>query len=169
MALKQAVVVAEAEGGAHGGVECRMQRALQPLLGLESNQCHPARRPGPGEWSPAPCTRGDGPEHQAQVLAALHCCPHTRGWSRHESNAPRTVSLLPARGDDPIAGFNCSYLPLCSPQARDGPDRAKPGDIVINCSPHARGWPRPHLGADEAAELLPVRAGMVPRAMRRSA
>src|SRR5436305_14193780 len=57
------------------------------------------------------------------------------------------------------------YQPLAAaPRPRgDGPGRRWPESTASPSSPPARGWSPPPAGADLYAQLLPARAGMVPK------
>ena len=94
--------------------------------------------------SRAPRASGDGPLFVGGTIDHTLCSPRERGWSpvgqvqfAVDERAPR------ASGDGPAS------------RNRHGPD--------TRCSPRERGWSRASLEVLDDGQVLPARAGMVPR------
>ncbi len=97
-------------------------------------------------------------------MAPGDCSPHARGWSLPDPPTQDHEELLPARAGMVPTRLKILIRMPAAPRTRgDGPHIVVPSTYSRYCSPHARGWsPRVVLDAVQF-ELLPARAGMVPR------
>src|SRR5690606_17133243 len=124
----------------------------------------PAPAPAHGAAPPAPRTRGDGPAPPSTARSTLCCSPHARGWSRTVPMPGRSSRLLPARAGMVPEGAQYTDFLDAAPRTRgDGPYVAGGHTLAMTCSPHARGWSQTTSTSTAYADLLPARAGMVPR------
>ncbi len=146
----------------------RQPRRLRRLLPAPAGMVPPTGT-GASRGTPAPRTRGDGPERLAAAVGQPLCSPHPRGWSLHQPGRFRRHRLLPAPAG--MVPRTAARRPSTrsAPRTRgDGPSSAASATPATNCSPHPRGWPRsvearppaaicsPHLrGWSQAGEPLP--------------
>ena len=110
-----------------------------------------------------PRTRGDGPEWRRGLDGLARASPHTRGWTRRDSQPAEHGEGFPAHaGMDrrrrvprvPRAGL---------PRTRgDGPELLILGPIVASAPPHTRGWTVRRHPVPEWQGGSPAHAGMDP-------
>ncbi len=92
------------------------------------------------------------------------CSPHLRGWSPFVGNLDGLVRLLPApAGMVPGPWRTTACTGPAPPRTRgDGPIRTNDRRVLVDCSPHPRGWPRRPVLRPLRRLLLSAPAGMAP-------
>ncbi len=74
---------------------------------------------------------------------ALHCSPHTRGWTQNSSTlSEQEIQPVPrTRGDGPLRGISKNRTSFCSPHTRGWTGLGLLREALQEaCSPHTRGW-----------------------------
>ncbi len=129
----------------------------------------PLTGPARSSWGSAPRACGDGPPDRVTVSASASCSPRVRGWSQQRRRQRRRGGVLPARAGM-VPGLSTAPLPdPCAPRAcGDGPASMPAFASAVLCSPRVRGWSPVHQPDVGLGTVLPARAGMVPRRLRRS-
>ena len=111
----------------------------------------------------APHARGDGPPSAKPRVEDARCSPRTWGWSVVQRHGEPRVAVLPTHVGMVRRSAAGSRTTCCAPHARgDGPSRARPGGVVIRCSPRTWGWSGRRPLTQFFLGVLPTHVGMVP-------
>ena len=93
--------------------------------------------------------------------------PYSRGWSRHRRNDVARSPILPVFAGMVRAEMGRRAAEVDSPRIRgDGPYMLMGEDHYVIFSPYSRGWSLENVFHSGQIGILPVFAGMVPRAPR---
>ena len=112
----------------------------------------------------APRASGDGPSAAATMTGPNTCSPRERGWSTARVMSSKASNVLPARAGMVRSRSRSSTVRTGAPRASgDGPSEAAVTKASGACSPRERGWSSVPFTPPVEPEVLPARAGMVPR------
>ena len=116
-----------------------------------------------------PRTRGDGPPADEGEGGPNEDSPHTRGWTVNVDGRPRPLRGFPAHaGMDPRRAAG-DGRPFGIPRTRgDGPRNARVVIVLIEDSPHTRGWTLGREDGRTGVQGFPAHAGMDPGRTRQS-
>ena len=118
----------------------------------------------PEQYQGAPRASGDGPLGSLPSAAASSCSPRERGWSRGAVVVSRRAHVLPARaGMVPVSRHVPAWARRAPRASGDGPSQPGMAGRMWGCSPRERGWSLLDSAHRLIADVLPARAGMVPR------
>ena len=125
----------------------------------------PARSDDNAGKPDSPRIRGDGPELLYGYVWLIVFSPYSRGWSQHCACILDRLRILPVfAGMVPTRAERTRYKSY-SPRIRgDGPTLTFVTWHTPSFSPYSRGWSRRRPRDRQRRRILPVFAGMVPRA-----
>ena len=113
----------------------------------------------------SPRIRGDGPHSAVESSIWNRFSPYSRGWSRLTPPQALCPSILPVFAGMVPRRKHVSYPAADSPRIRgDGPQDDSHIHVWKVFSPYSRGWSRKYREVRSIFAILPVFAGMVPRA-----
>ena len=111
-----------------------------------------------------PARAGMVPTTRTRPEEESPCSPRERGWSRGLRSPVSHPAVLPARAGMVPARRRCGTRTGRAPRASgDGPNRWAAELTIEVCSPRERGWSLPAHLVERDRQVLPARAGMVPR------
>ena len=122
-----------------------------------------ARPPRARAFTRLPRTRGDGPRCQYGCDGCSRASPHTRGWTVGRLFLRRITDGFPAHaGMDPVLAGLWEWVPGLPRTRGDGPVRQAGGAVVLQASPHTRGWTLLDFASGSPGGGFPAHAGMDP-------